>query len=400
VINPASGYFANANNDPIGFSLDNDPLNQQRPNGGIYYLDWGGASSFRMGRIDRVIQSYLAAGHKITVADMQALQANTQSLDAELLLPHLLAAYDDATSGNAWPQLAGLAAAPGMAEAVARLRAWDDSSPTGIQAGFDPNDNPAALPAPSQAEADASVAATLYASWRSYALHNTIDATLTAVGLQDYLPGNSDALAGFKWLLDAFPQLQGHGASGLPFFNAPGAPDAASARDYVLLGSLKNALDRLASDAMAPAFGGSTNQADYRWGLLHRIVFAHPLGGPFSLPGQDGFTSPYGITDLAPGLPGIARAGAWQTVNVADFSLRANSANGFMFGSGPARRFVGEMQPAISAVEVIPGGNSAVLGSPNYADQLPLWLTNRYHPLAIPVAAAAASAQNETDFHP
>ena len=44
VINPASGYFANANNDPIGFSLDNNPLNQARPGGGIYYLDWGGAS--------------------------------------------------------------------------------------------------------------------------------------------------------------------------------------------------------------------------------------------------------------------------------------------------------------------------------------------------------------------
>ncbi|MFT3792794.1 MAG: hypothetical protein QM741_17370 [Rudaea sp.] len=27
--------------------------------------------------------------------------------------------------------------------------------------------------------------------------------------------------------------------------------------------------------------------------------------------------------------------------------------------------------------EVIPGGNSAVLGSPNYVDQLPLWLTGQ-----------------------
>ena len=400
VINPAAGYIANANNDPIGYSLDNDPLNQVRPNGGIYYLAPGDAPAYRIGRIDRVLSGLIAAGHKITAADMQALQANTQSLDAELILPYLLAAYDDATAEGAWSQLAGLAADPRIGEAIARLRAWDYSNPTGIQAGFDPGDNPLALPVPGQAELDASVAATLYATWRSFALHNTIDATLTAVGLQNYLPGGSDALNGLKFLLDAFPVLQGHGASGLPFFNAPGAPDPASARDFVLLYSLENALDQLASPAMAPAFGGSTNLADYHWGRLHRIVFAHPLGGPFSIPGQDGFTSPYGILDLSPDLPGIARGGAWQVVDVADFNLRAKGPNDFMFSHGPARRFVGEMSSTISASEVIPGGNSAVLGSVHYADQLPLWLSNLYHPLAIPVAAAAKAATSEVDFHP
>jgi penicillin amidase len=400
VINPASGYVANANNDPIGYSLDNNALNQARPGGGIYYLGPGGENGWRVGRIDRVLQGYIAAGHKITAADMQALQANTQSLDAELVLPYLLAAYDHALSKGAWSQLAGLASDPRIGEAIARLRAWDYSNPTGIQAGFDPGDNPAAMAPPSQAEADASVAATLWATWRSYALHNTIDATLTAVGLKNYLPGTSDAFTGLKWLLDQFPTLQGKGASGLPFFNAPGAPDPASARDFVLLGSMKNALDQLASSAMAPAFGGSTNQGDYRWGVLHRIVFKHPLGGPFSIPGQNGFTSPYGITDLAPGLPGVSRSGAWENVNVANYNLRGTGANDFMFGSGPARRFVGEMQSTIVAAEVIPGGNSGVLGSANYADQLPLWLTNRYHPLAITVADAVAAAKSELDFAP
>lgn len=405
VINPGSGYIANANNDPIGFSLDNNPLNQARPGGGIYYLDWGGASSMRIGRIDRVLQDYIGAGHKITAADMQGLQANTQSLDAELLLPYLLAAYDNATASGAWSKLADVAADGRVQAAIERLRAWDYSSPTGIQAGYDPGDNPAALPVPSQAEKDASVAASIWAMWRSFALRNTIDATLSHVGLQSYLPGNSDALTGFKFLLDAFPALQGKGASGLQFFNpqylnAGSAPNAGAARDYVLLYSLKSALDQFVSGAMAPAFGGSTNLADYNWGKLHRVVFAHPLGGPFSVPGQNGFESPYPFHDLSSTLPGIPRAGAWQTVNVADHSLRASSANGFMFGSGPARRFVGEMLPTISASEVIPGGNSAVLGSVHYVDQLPLWLSNLYHPLPIPVASAAAAAQSETDFHP
>ena len=85
---------------------------------------------------------------------------------------------------------------------------------------------------------------------------------------------------------------------------------------------------------------------------------------------------------------------------MANYNLRGTGANDFMFGSGPARRFVGEMDSKIVAAEVIPGGNSGVLGSPNYADQLPLWLTNNYHPLAVPVADAVAAAKSELDFAP
>lgn len=404
VINPASGYFANANNDPIGFSLDNDPLNQVRPGGGIYYLDRGGADAWRVGRIDRVLASTIAAGHKITVNDMQALQANTQSLDAELLLPHLFAAYDNANADGAWSKLAALASDPRVQQAITRLQAWDYSSPTGIQQGFDPGDNPLSLPAPSQAEIDASVAASIWTLWRSFAIRTTIDQTLVHVGLQNYLPGASDALTGLKFLLDAFPVLQGKGASGLQFFNpqyfnVTDAPSPAAARDFILLISLKNALDQFGSGAMAPAFAGSQNLDDYRWGMLHRIVFQHPLGGPFSIPGEDGFQSPYGFTDLSANLPGIPRAGNWQTVNVADVNLRGAGANDFLFHSGPARRFVGDMSTVVMS-EVIPGGNSGVLGSYHYADQLPLWLSNLYHPIALPVAAAAAAATDEVDFHP
>ncbi|MBO9662506.1 penicillin acylase family protein [Dokdonella sp.] len=400
VVNPQSGYFANANNDPIGFSLDNNPLNQLRPGGGLYYLDWGGASSLRMGRIDREIQAFKSAGHKITPADMQALQANTKALDAELLLPHLFAAYDHATAADAPAPLAQLAASANVAEAIERLRAWDYSTPTGIAQGYDAGDNPLALPQPGQAEIDASVAATLWASWRSHALRDTVDATLTQAGLGDHLPGAGLAFNGLKFVLDNFDALGGKSASGLSFFASAESDDAATQRDIVLLNSLRESLDALGSDAFAPAFAGSTNLADYRWGRLHRIVFDHPLGGPFSAPGQNGIPSPYGFTDLAEGLPGIARDGAWETVNVGNYDLRADAANGFMFGSGSARRFVGEMSATIGATEVIPGGNSGVLGSPNYVDQLPLWLTGHYHDLPIPASAAIAASVTTLNFQP
>src|SRR5690606_24631539 len=116
---------------------------------------------------------------------------------------------------------------------------------------------------------------------------STIDRTLQGVGLGGALPGNGDAYTGFKFMLDNFALLGGRGASGLTFFQADGAPNAAAGRDYVLLKALKDGLDALASEAFAPAFAGSQTLSDYRWGRLHRIVFDHPLGGPFSLPGAN-----------------------------------------------------------------------------------------------------------------
>src|SRR3546814_2046218 len=73
----------------------------------------------------------------------------------------------------------------------------------------------------------------------------------------------------------------GVSASGVKFF---AGGDGRAKVDSVMLASLSEALDRLASPEFAAAFGGSTNPANYRWGMLHRIVFDSPLGPPFSVP--------------------------------------------------------------------------------------------------------------------
>ena len=101
VINPAQGYFANANNDPIGITAQNNPFGMTRPGGGVYYLNYG-YDAYRMGRIDRLLSALVASGKKITTADIQAVQLNNQPVDAQLLLPYLLAAYDNATASGAW----------------------------------------------------------------------------------------------------------------------------------------------------------------------------------------------------------------------------------------------------------------------------------------------------------
>jgi penicillin G amidase len=398
VINPAAGYFANANNDPVGTTLDNNPLNQVRPGGGLYYLNFN-YSAYRQGRIARSLEAIRASNQKIGVGEMQKLQANNALMDAELVAPHLVNALTRANAAGAWAPLAALAADVKVDEAVKRIGEWDYSTPTGIPEGFDPGDNPAALGAPSTSEIDKSVAASLFAIWRSYAIRNTVDATLTKVGLASALPDSSDGYTSFKFLLDNYAQLRGKGLSGLNFFALPTgmtAPTPEDARDYILLKSMQEGLARFASSEFAPAFGGSTTLSDYRWGKLHRITFAHPLGGPFNLPGAN----PYGFVNYSAALPGVPRAGGFDAVDASSHNTRANTVNGFTYSSGPARRFVGEMTPAIGASEIIPGGQSAVLGSPLYASQLGRWLTNNYHALPVAISAATAASPVVVEFVP
>jgi penicillin amidase len=396
VINPAQGYIANANNDPVGNTLDNNALNQLRPNGGLYYLNFGYAS-YRMGRIDRRLQELIARAEKITTADVRALQANNQPLDAELVRPFLVQALINGESASAWADLRALATDPAIDEAVKRIEDWDLSTPTGIREGFDPGDNPANLPEPGNAEIENSVAATLFSVWRGQVVRNVMDATLTRIGLGSYQPSADVAYSGLKRLLETYPQRRGVGASGVNFFLVSGAPTPEAARDYLLLKSMRDALNLLAGSSFAAAYNGSTNQNDYRWGRLHRIVFDAPLGGPFNIPDAN---ATYGFANLSAQLPGLARPGGYEVVDDSDNPIRANTVNGFMFTNGPARRFVGEMTSPIAAQQILPGGQSGVLGSPYYASQLGRWLTNNYKTLVLDVTTATTNPVTRLDFVP
>lgn len=403
VVNPAQGYIANANNDPVGTTLDNNPFNQVRPGGGIYYLN-AGYSSYRMGRIDRLIQEKLTNGaSSVEERDVRFWQSNTSLLDAELVLPYL-SATEAGLLAAAKPEYDALLAQ--TKDALETLRAWDNmcgfeqpfSTPTGIKEGYDLGDDPANLPNPTNCQIGRSVAATLWATWRGQATRNIIDATLTRAGIPAAaLPDATEAYDSLKYLLDSWGTRRGVGASGLNFFQVSGAATPENARDFLLLKSLKDALDLLASEAFAPAFNRSTDLADYRWGRLHRITFDHPLGGPFNLPNADGT---YGFSNLSAQLPGVPRGGGYEAVDASSHSARANTVNGFTFGSGAARRFVGEMSSPIVAKQILPGGQSGVVGNPLYASQLSRWLTNRYKPLNIPVATAVANPASVTNFVP
>ena len=395
IINPPWGYLANANNDPVGTTLDGNPLSQLRPGGnGIYYLNTNYAD-LRQGRVDRELQDLVARGN-VTIDDMKALQANNRLLDAELLLPFLLQAFENATAEGAAMPLAAIAADPRVQEAMGRLAAWDFSTPTGLPGGFDPGGDPGGNSIPTDEQIAHSIATTIYSVWRGEVISNTIDATMTAVGLGDQLPGSKLAWRSLVNQLRLFPVTQGVAASGLSFFNVPAAPELAPAdeRDVVLLTSLQGALDRLAGEPFATAFEFSENQDDYRWGKLHRVVFDHPLNtAPFNIPSAGGFSN------VAPGLAGVARAGGFEAVDASSHNSRARSENAFTFSAGAARRNVAEVRSSgPQAEEIIPGGRSGVFLSPLYANQLRLWLVNDYLPLTIGEDAAGQTAVQVTTF--
>jgi len=391
IVNPPAGWFVNANNDPAGLTLDNNPLNQLRPGGGLYYLAYEWNRGFRAGRITDRLRTEFALRSRVSFEAMQSIQADVRLRDAEYFTPWIVNALARARAPGANPVLAALGTAATI-EAVGRLAVWDHSTPTGLTEGWDAG-KPAGI-APTPGQIQNSAAATIYSVWRGRAISNTVDAPLTAFGLPT--PASEEAVTALRHLLDTFDTSGGVGASGINFFNVPGVTSAADRRDILLLKSVQDALALLASNEFKPAFNNSTQQSDYRWGKLHRIVFAHPLGGPFSVPPAGGaFPAP-----LA-GLTGIPTDGGFQTVDASSHSVRAATLNGFMFSAGPVRRFVGEVGPGRTRAESIwAGGTSGVLGNPNYTLFLPKWLANETVPLALGMGEVQSGAQSVIMLRP
>lgn len=364
LVNPERGWIANANQDPTGQTFDNNALNELRPGGGIRYITPGHADGNRNRRITDRIEAELSGGRRMSFDEMKSIQADVKLNDAKVLVPYIEDALEAAQAPGAPAGLAALGADPQVADAVERLSDWDFSTPTGIPQGYDANDKDGALGTPTQAEKDASVAATVYALWRSRALALFVDAPLQARGLGGFTPGSEQAMSALRHMLEG----SGTGASGIVFFSS------AADRDTKILQALRNGLNLAASAPFAPAFGNSTNLDDYNWGRLHRITFASPLGPSFSIPTGAGFSN------LGTGLPGLSTDGGFAVVDASSHNPRASQPSQFTFGSGPARRFVAEARRSgPKAVQVTPGGASGNPAGPWFGNQVGLWLTNDYH---------------------
>ncbi len=385
LVNPRRGWIANANQDPTGQTFDNDPLNEQRPGGGIRYITPGHSDGNRNARISDRIRSVIDEGNRMSFEEMQSIQADVKLNDAKVLVPYIEAALNSAQALGAPAGLAALGSDPEVQEAVSRFSGWDFSTPTGLADGYDASDTDGNRATPTQAEIDASVATTIYSLWRGRALALFVDAPLQARGLGSFLPGGDQAMSALRNMLEG----SGTGQSGIVFYSS------AADRDTKILQAVRNALNLAAGSGFTAAFGGSADQDDYRWGKLHRITFRHPLGGPFNLPPGGGFTN------LEPALPGVATDGGFGVVDASSHNPRASTVSGFTFGSGPARRFVSEAKTRRpNAVQVIPGGESGNPAGPWFGNQLGRWLTNDYHPVLMQPGDILRNTTVSTRFSP
>jgi penicillin G amidase len=377
VVNPSNGFFVNANNDPIGQSLDGDPLNMTRPGGGIYYLN-PSYDGLRAGRITQMVRQKLSGGGKISPTDMKQMQGDTVLVDAEVFVPFITKALANAKASGADPTLASLGASPALQAAVALLAGWDFSTPTGLDNGYDASWVKQVGAAPSQTQINNSVAATIYSMWRSRFMANTVDTVLNAWKLP--LPGSQLELSALRFQLENFTLTNGKGPlSGIDLFNVPTVTDPAARRDILILKSVADALALLQSDEFAPAFNKSANLTDYRWGKLHRIVFSHITGMNALSPGA--LNGPLPLPTIA-NLPGVSRQGGFGTVDAASHDARASKLNSFMFGSGPNRRYVGDFaKSGIIGQSALPGGVSGVVGNVWSTNLLMQWLTNDTFPV-------------------
>ena len=101
----------------------------------------------------------------------------------------------------------------------------------------------------------------------------------------------------------------------------------------------------------------------WEWGKIHTLTFEHALGKKKPL-------------DLIFNLGPFPVGGSLLTVNKKKYSLH----DPYHANHGVSMRMIVDFADMDGALHVLPTGESGQLKSPNYQDQIPLYLSGRYHP--------------------
>ena len=327
---PAQGFVATANNDIAGKITDGDPTAH-----GDYWYAYPDDFGFRAQRIGDLFAAKSAGGHKLSTADLRAIQHDVHSNLADRFLPPLFAA---ATAH------ADLAADPAVADALSRLKAWSKDSVTGY-AGATFDSGPSADAA---AKSDA-VAASIFNAWWPRAVYGLLHPTLA--GTTVHSASNNEQFVKLALRMLEHPDT----------LASPAWKQSAGDLNAVLLGALKDAVAFL--PMAAPGF--TSDPSTWLWGRLHSLT----LGG---------FLDALGIANFDDGpYPAF---GEDFTVNVSSFT-----ANGKKYSAnhGPNLRACYDVSASgVSGALTWPGGESGNPGDSRSHDQLVNgWLLNKEVPL-------------------
>jgi penicillin G amidase len=378
VTNPASGYIATANNDPIGETADNDPSNGLLPDMTPMYLHCAFDVGFREARIQTRIEQHVAP---MTLEEQASIQADVRSALGSRLTPRILESIDKAeaerqTPGT-HPDLAAIVADaaynPGrIAEARAMLAAWGTEADYEAASGIDWETG---LPSSEQASglegqnARASKATLLFNLWLVRMFRRTFGDELSFMGFASYRRAMQAKV--LLHLSEADPKtLATYNALTMDsvIWDDMATPEVES-RHERMIRALLDALTTL--DMVAGA-----DIAKGRWGTHHTVQFAPSLGLLSELtipPTNDALFS-----------NGFPRPGDLFAVDVGDFTVSSpiGAPPNFDYNYGPAQRFVVDLDPAgPRAWNALPGGAVEDPASPHFRDEAEFWRKNQTHPV-------------------
>ena len=350
---PASGFLATANADPLGVSDDDSPLAHPP----YLSFSWSDSTGFRHARITERLTTLTTTGTgKVSLADMEALQADHASR-AGAAFTRLLAdpSYD-----------AAAAAQPAFGAGRALLAQWlaDGSDcPTGLL-GIDPSLSPID---PDPVRSRDSAACFLFHFFLRDLAQRVFADDLRVAGLG---LGTVQAIKALLHMLQP-----GTPAAAQTFcldVDATGAVVASHTCQEQVVRALAESYVTL-SAVVGP-------ESTWRWGRFHtfRPASQYPLASVGYMPGP--FARPGGAFTVDPGNPSLSATGT-----------------GFSFGSGANVRHVSVMDPASPVVRMqLPGperdgANAWTAGG----DLLGGWVRNTSFPYAhgTQIEATAAATQ-------
>lgn len=372
--NPSKGFLVTANADPLGVTDQNDPMSQPEIGGSPLYL---AATAYdpgtRVSRITQRIQEATAGGKKLDRDAMASIQADAKTNWGKHFAPTFLEGVNALIAENATPgskpEVASLLAGTNanvkgfLATAKDLVGGWTFDTPSG-----------AAAENPSAAQIADSKATLIMAVWTTKFAHATLDDELAALGQT-----NIDRAQGLKLLanLVASPSKL---KTGEILFDDIGTGGTTETKLFVSAKAVVKALEWLFAN---PTLGASPDA--WRWGTVHTLT------PNFFLPTVPPTTQKT-----------LQRHGGDGTVDVASHGI-AEDVDGkprdYSFRSGPAIRFVSELDPAKGPVSrnVIPGGEIFDPTSPHYSDFYDMWSKNQSADLPYVIDDVANASKKEAE---
>ncbi len=374
---PAQGFIATANNDPIGVTDDGDPFfDEPVVDGAPLYLGADYDPGTRVGRITKRIKAITDAGGKLTLDDMQSIQADAVSEWAQALTPTFLDAAQALLEEIATPgthadlsllaQQASPISKQLLPTALSLVKGWTSFS---TESGVDEDQ-------PTPQQVSDSQAAAIVQVWIRRFADRTFEDEYSQLGI------TPSSFAQLKLLVrmcnhSDLLKTELNPITGEPIlFDTWDTPEQETQRQQAAHGIL----DTL--DYLVGALGQDIGT--WRWGNVHTLTL--------------GFLAPVDALQIPlktdPQYPnGFPRHGDVGTVDAAGDSIDIGD---FSYTHGPAIRFVAELDPkGPHARNVLPGGEILDPQSPHYRDQMELYRKNKTFDLAFGEGDVATSANLE-----